>query len=82
MKWISLLVMLLATTAIGNEHLMSWDFEVIQIDGTIHSGILYLNKDGDLIGTLVDDENDQFIQAYGWVINEEDEEIISLQHEL
>lgn len=82
MKWISLLVMLFTTTAIGNEQLMLWDFEVIQIDGTIHSGILYLNKEGDLIGTLVDDENDQFVQAYGWIINGEDEEMTSLQLEL
>jgi len=61
---------IIATTLIkvvnANDTLMSWDLEVIQIDGTIHKGTVHLNESGDLVGTLYDKETEEFVQAYGW----------------
>ena len=75
MKWISLYILLFATSVIATEDLMSWDFEVIQIDGTVHKGRVYLNRVGDLVGTLYDEDNAEFVQAYGWPTDEMEEMI-------
>ncbi len=66
MKWISILILLFTTSALANGDLLSWDFEVIQVDGTVHKGTVYLNRVGDLVGTLYDKDNAEFVQAYGW----------------
>ncbi len=73
MKWISILILLFATSVVANEELMSWDLEIMYSDGTYARGLVYLNKQGELVGTLLDEDNEAFVQAYGTPTNNMEE---------
>lgn len=73
MKWISIITLIFATSAVANEELLSWDLEIIYPDGTYSVGIVYLNKQGELVGTLLDEDNEEFVQAYGTPANDLEE---------
>ncbi len=67
MKWISLLVLFFTTSVIAESILIEWELEILMQDGTYAYGMVYLNQDGDLIGTLrTGEEGDgDYVQVYG-----------------